>query len=506
MLLTSLLLAAAAASAALCPAAEELARKGQERFTNAPEKGLTALVEAHRLCPSDGAIAYNLGLAYYRYRAPAEARSVWRAALDQDPEHLKTRAALAWVTLESGEAAAALDLAEQGLGQNPAYAPLVHTRAQALYRLGRYREAYRALRDAPLEGDEVEAWREEARDYAVEQVWRRFRGGERQQALADGLALAREHPDEAAFQRAKERLFDAFIDAAKAPLPVPLPDDAGPGSVVAASSELLDARIAALPPVTDKRDDAYALIVGISRYAHLTGPRYARRDAQNVYRLLVRRGPFRDDSAHVRLRLDGEATLGDLHRDIAWLLGRARRHPDGLALLYFSGHGAPLFAADGETVADGLLVPADASLAALNDRTGISLDWLKGQIKRVRGAQVVSVVDACFSGGGRSVSDRKPSGVYIAPRLLGGAQPLAVAASNQAAEDLDPERQGAFTYFLLEGLLGQADGLAGRKDGWVDLVEAFTYAERHLADLGLPQDPRLAPRVAVRLTRAPGER
>ena len=85
-------------------------------------------------------------------------------------------------------------------------------------------------------------------------------------------------------------------------------------------------------------DNAYALIIGIADYRHITKlPATVRNDAQDVRGLLVdpQHGGYAPDN--VKLLLDGEATregiLGALS-DLA-----ARTDPTSGLLIYISGHG-----------------------------------------------------------------------------------------------------------------------------------------------------------------------
>ncbi|GAB6161001.1 hypothetical protein JCM12298_01600 [Desulfothermus naphthae] len=61
----------------MCPVARELAKTSLNLFKKDKKKGLSGLIRAHKLCPGDKKIAYNLGAAYYQYKRPDLAYDVW---------------------------------------------------------------------------------------------------------------------------------------------------------------------------------------------------------------------------------------------------------------------------------------------------------------------------------------------------------------------------------------------------------------------------------------------
>ncbi len=55
--------------------------------------------------------------------------------------------------------------------------------------------------------------------------------------------------------------------------------------------------------------------------------------------------------------------------------------------------------------------------------------------------------------------------------LSGKKQFITASAADRPAEEYAPGRQGAFSYFFLQGMMGPADS---NKNGWVDTIEAFS--------------------------------
>ncbi len=491
-----------AKASGICLVARELAKKGISIFDKEDKKkGLAVLIKAHEMCPDDTDITYNLGVAYFRYGTLKEAYKIWKSLYDKGNRDNALMANLSWVALKLGNPSQALALAQEGLRKYPHDSHLLDTKAKALFTLGKLKEAYTWL--AGETGPEASQLKAQAAKYLVDALWRRYRAGDKTLALEEAVELSRKYPSERAFQKAKDKMIMAMVDeSVEIPLPPPPPSYAGIERTVApvevVTGDELDPLIAKLSKEGPKKDHAYAVIVGVSRYRRFQGPSYAVRDAQNFYRVLVKLGPFKNDTAHVKLLINQDATYTNLVEAVKWLLRKGRLYPDAQLLFYFSGHGAPLLDS-GDGVKDGVLLPYDASLDALED-TGLKVSWLRRELACLKNKNVLVVADACFTGLGKSKSKIRPAMIQISPSLLTSTKPFIVAAAEKAAQEFAPGRQGAFTYFFLKGLMGEADGLRV-KDGWVDAVEAYEYAKKKLEEFDLPQDPVMNPQVPVKLVR-----
>jgi hypothetical protein len=143
----------------------------------------------------------------------------------------------------------------------------------------------------------------------------------------------------------------------------------------------------------------YALLVGIADYPgdedDLRGPDD---DARNMQALLVERFGF--DLANIVTLQNEDATRANIAQGIAQHLGQAG--PNGLAVLYYSGHGAQVGDNVGITGAldteptgqDQALVvygPPDISSAILDEELGYLIESLDA-------GRTLVVLDACFSG------------------------------------------------------------------------------------------------------------
>ncbi|MEO5341016.1 MAG: caspase family protein [Magnetococcus sp. MYC-9] len=524
-----------------CVVAREIAVKGITLFDRQHDQGLAAMERAMKMCSSDPGISFNLGLAYYLDGQLEKAESIWDTLFISPttvdaPNREKTLANLAWIKFELGKDKEAFQLASDGLALYPANWSLAHTKLYSLFRMGRYLEAYDWISRAGLAGVRATQWRQQAAEYMVETLWRKFRecltprnGGSCEHsgqlpAIRQSInLLVKEYPDDTRFIEAKNRLLAAFLDKdAIMPYPIDLPHEtwAKKGDVDD-RSVLLDEQLKALPPIAawESREDAFAVIVGISRYQHVRPRYFADRDAQHMRQILIERGVFKSDTDHVRLRIDQEANQATLADDLQWLVRQGQLNPSAQLFFYFSGLGVAKPGA--VTLDDALLLPVDAQLGEIGPKTAISLAQLKLSLDKLPNPQVAVVLDTCFNETREcavyrsDVADPQRAtaaapapvaalhGLAPTPEFFQGRHSWLVAAMQQKLALHTAGRQGGLTYFLLKGLLGEGDGTAGNpQDGWVDLSEAFSYAKKQLTET----DPFLSKPNSMRLTKGKGEK
>ncbi len=198
-----------------------------------------------------------------------------------------------------------------------------------------------------------------------------------------------------------------------------------------------------------------AVIVGITRYAHVAEVGGAAANATDWYSYLVNtRGvPL----GRVTLLLDEDATVEEMRFAVKEAARRVKKK--GTLWFVFVGHGAP--ARDG---ADGLLVGFDAQQKARSiEARSLRRSELVATLQDSKAKQVQVLLDACFSG-------KTPAG----RQLVAGLQPLVVeapaanadprttlltaAGSDEYAGPLPGADRPAFSYLALGGLRGWADG------------------------------------------------
>ena len=144
-------------------------------------------------------------------------------------------------------------------------------------------------------------------------------------------------------------------------------------------------------------DDAYALVVGIADYRHVTRlPSAVRGDARDVRDLLVDPQYCGYPPEHVTLLLDGEATREAIVDSLSDLAARA--HAASGVLIYISSHGGSVLSG---AFAGEYILPVDTMLASDEDlaQTAISGDEFTSALKAIPARKVLVIFDCCHAGG-----------------------------------------------------------------------------------------------------------
>ncbi len=247
-----------------------------------------------------------------------------------------------------------------------------------------------------------------------------------------------------------------------------------------------------LGPASYIRDDAYAVVIGISQYRSDQIPtvNYAKRDAESMKEYLVSVSGIPE--GNIIVLTDDRATLSDLSAYLEeWLQRNVRE--GSFVFVYFAGHGTP-----NPEKGDAYLVPYDGEPGFISKL--YPLKRLYSSLQKLPAEDVVVVMDACFSGaGGRSIVARGvrplvPVRIEEETRELEKIAVLTASAGSEISQDFESKRHGLFTYYLLKGLRGAADN---DNDGWVTLEELHDYVTPKVKDesrrLGYTQTPQFFP-------------
>ncbi|MDJ0908267.1 MAG: tetratricopeptide repeat protein [Woeseiaceae bacterium] len=202
-----------------------------------------------------------------------------------------------------------------------------------------------------------------------------------------------------------------------------------------------------------------ALVVGISRYENLPASQqldYADDDAEMVYAFL--RSPAGGSTEQAVLLLDEQARAATIVQELTRLRDAAQSGDE--IIFYFAGHGDVERAVES---APGLLLGYDAPASGLYVANGgsIPLTFVREIMKEIvdKGARVIILTDACRAG---SVNTSLESGAQLTSGALAREWQNVFRFVSSDADTLseeDPELgHGVFTYYLLKGLLGEADG------------------------------------------------
>lgn len=244
-----------------------------------------------------------------------------------------------------------------------------------------------------------------------------------------------------------------------------------------------------LSPTSFRREDAYAVIIGITTYRSNKIPKvkYAKRDAEIMKDYLINVCGIPEEN-FVSLT-DEKATLSDLIAYIEeWLQRNVNKN--SFVFVYFAGHGTP-----NPEKGDAYLVPYDGEPGFISKLYPLSRFY--NSLENLPTENIVVALDACFSGaGGRSVIEegKRP---LISPKIEKvGKKAVVITASgsDEISQDLDTQRHGLFTYYILKGLRGEADF---NGDGWITLGELYNYCQPRVKEesrrLGYTQTPKVFP-------------
>lgn len=261
--------------------------------------------------------------------------------------------------------------------------------------------------------------------------------------------------------------------------------------------------VVAAPPATMQpprriavaRPKMLVLVIGNRTYDEAPPVAYAHNDAEAIARYFQQTLGVPEENVIVELDLNsiGMNRLFGTQDVPEGRLARRARFVDEI-LVFYSGHGVPVFRSEGLPM--GYLLPTDVP-AAEPGFGAYPLDLLIRQLEALPVDRVTLMMDACFSGlstqGSLVPGVSGAFGVAVAPPQEKAKVSVLTATdfrSPQFAHWLDDKQHGAFSWFLLEGLKGAADGDA---DGRIHLSELRDYVDESLAQRDFRQSPSLMP-------------
>ena len=227
----------------------------------------------------------------------------------------------------------------------------------------------------------------------------------------------------------------------------------------------------------------WAVIIGVSDYddSRIPSLRYATADAQAFYNWLTSPDGGRYPPSRVKLMVNEQATGRNIKEALFVWLKQAIQ--EDMVIIFFAGHGSPDSPDSPENL---FLLPYDAqydNIAA----TGFPMWDIETALKRfIKAKKVVVIADACHAGGvGQAfdVARRANRGIKINP-ISSGLQNLSMIGDGVAVISASDDKQfsqesekwggghGVFTYFLLQGLKGDADY---NKDKQITLGELIPF-------------------------------
>jgi hypothetical protein len=237
----------------------------------------------------------------------------------------------------------------------------------------------------------------------------------------------------------------------------------------------------------------YALIIGISRYKNnsrgIPNLAYADVDANSIYEFLQKPEGGGFSPANMLLLSNEQATFARIHEAVTNFVARAS--VNDLLLIFFAGHGAP----DRFALQNLYLIAHDTDVNNMSE-TALSMPKLRRYLdENIKSKRVVLLMDACHSAGispeGTRDLGNNLANQYLA-KLLYQEEGRAIITSSDVNElSLESQKwgHGVFTYYVLEGLKGNADA---NGDRLVSVGELFRYVRQKVRlDTSFQQNPRM---------------
>src|SRR5579872_12789 len=218
---------------------------------------------------------------------------------------------------------------------------------------------------------------------------------------------------------------------------------------------------------------SYALVIGISQYKNLPEKgqlKFADRDANEIFTTLIspEGGQFPANNVHVLI--GARATLANLRHELEEWLPSVSKDEDRV-LIYFAGHG---FVANGR----GYLAPYDVDTNNIG-QTAYAMDRL-GEVfgAKIKAKWRVLLTDACHSGAILPATDP-----FAINQRLQNLNPsvFSLTASRDREQSFEGTKwgggHGVFTYYVYQGLNGEADTSG---DGIVTADELAEYVHSNV--------------------------
>lgn len=235
-----------------------------------------------------------------------------------------------------------------------------------------------------------------------------------------------------------------------------------------------------------KNSSLYALIIGINTYKNSKyNLNYAKADADAYAALLRNHGTSIFEKVTIEEVFDTDATKENIQAKINAIAGVIK--PEDVFVLYYAGHGVMSEVLPGEQSLF-FLIPTDVVKMYLDTASlsakAISAVELKDWCALIKAQKQLIIFDACQSGGALTQFASRGAAEEKAIMQLARSSGVVVMASTgteQFAAEFTQLGHGVFTYALLEGLQGKADG--GTRDGKITVKELEAYINDRVPEL-----------------------
>lgn len=264
-------------------------------------------------------------------------------------------------------------------------------------------------------------------------------------------------------------------------------------TATASSNANLESNRASVTLFSDSKipgSTCHILAVGINEYQNESlNLNYAKTDANSFATQMKKQGKEIYSNVVLHEMFDRVATKENILKKITEL--QSQISVNDVFVFYYAGHGSMI---DGKFY----LVSSSASRLYDGDKMadyGIEAVQLQQAMLKIKALKQLIVMDACQSGGSVEILAQRGAPEEKAIAQLSrssGIHVMAAAGSEQYATEFESLGHGLFTYALLKGLSGDADGAP--KDGKVTIYELKGYLDDQVPELsilykGSPQYP-----------------
>jgi hypothetical protein len=235
--------------------------------------------------------------------------------------------------------------------------------------------------------------------------------------------------------------------------------------------------------------DAVAIIIGIQNYKRVPKAEFANNDAKEFYEYAIRGLGIKPEN--IKLLIDEEADELEIVKAFEnWLPLQVTKNKTDVYVFY-SGHGLP--SPDGQSL---YFLPYGVDKQYLS-RTAVGQKEVVALLTASKPKSVTMFIDACYSGQTRGGETLLASAKPLALKADTNAFPanftvITASSSDQISSSSPVLKHGIFSFYLMKGMEGDADG---NKDGKITAGEMQEYlsdkVSRQAMSMSRKQDTQL---------------
>jgi uncharacterized caspase-like protein len=223
---------------------------------------------------------------------------------------------------------------------------------------------------------------------------------------------------------------------------------------------------AAVPNSAASHGQRWIMAVGICKFADTRIPqlKYCVDDARAIARYFEKDNVAKD---HITVLVNEDASRDAIINSLQKMAVKIGK--DDSFFFFYSSHGA---GDDSDTT---YFITFDTDHEDFAS-TALPMQGLKDMIKKIKCYNIVMMIDTCHSGGVKSLGRQDEKAFSKLVRIADKETRIAILTSSRTHESsMEAERwsHGAFTYYMLDGLTGNADNFP--PDGRVSVTELFDY-------------------------------